>query len=255
MKLMKLFVIILTIFCAQTVLAARDSLHFVTEELPPFNYTENNAIVGFFPDVIEAVCIAANISCRIDLQPWLDDEWQVRRGQADAIFAIVQNDKRNEWLTFGPPVAATEYGLFVTANDPFIYQGPQSLRGKAVKIGAYGPSNTFYSLQQLLNTVPDLGVTRFNSTLDAFLALNAGKINAVYSNRESGLTLAAQHQLAVNYAGTVEKFTYHYAFGHKVRKGLIDQFNKTYQQLKIDGKIAMIAKQYGVTIAEPTQGK
>jgi polar amino acid transport system substrate-binding protein len=245
------FAITLTIIFMNLPLWAQPTLRFVTEELPPFNYSDNQIIIGFFPDMIESVCLEANIACVITMQTWLDNEWLVRNAKADAIFAIAYNKKRDNWLTYGPPIVQTEYGLFVRAADPFVYQGPQSLQGQTLKIGAYGPSHTFYSLQQLLIDAPNLGVIRFSTTLDALIALNQGEIDAVHSNHDSVVAWVAQYQLpSVRYAGAVTQLHYHYAFGDHVDKKLMGKFNMTYDRLKKEGKIALIAKKYNVELVD-----
>ncbi|HEV7248685.1 MAG TPA: transporter substrate-binding domain-containing protein [Shinella sp.] len=47
-----------------------ETLHFVTEEYAPFNYTKNGKITGIAVDQVEAIAKAAGIDYTLDIMPW-----------------------------------------------------------------------------------------------------------------------------------------------------------------------------------------
>ncbi|WP_411032918.1 substrate-binding periplasmic protein [Shinella sp. BYT-45] len=47
-----------------------ETLHFVTEEYPPFNYSENGRITGIAVEQVEAIARAAGIDHTIEIMPW-----------------------------------------------------------------------------------------------------------------------------------------------------------------------------------------
>ena len=47
-----------------------DTLHFVTEEYAPFNYTKDGKITGIAVEQVEAIAKAAGIDYTLEIMPW-----------------------------------------------------------------------------------------------------------------------------------------------------------------------------------------
>ena len=70
-------------------LGNRVVIRFLTEsEFPPFNfYDEDGVLTGFNIDLARAICLEANVTCDIKVQPWERLIPALKQGQGDAIIA------------------------------------------------------------------------------------------------------------------------------------------------------------------------
>ena len=185
--------------------AGAQDLRFVTLDFAPFIYGEDQKVAGPGRDVIVAACEAADLECSYDIFPWRRAQELMREGKADGMMVIGRNAEREEWLDFSPPLFRTEYGFFVSENS---FENPQELAGIAgFKVGVFAPSNTAVQLEGLRDRMIAEGLEPLEidarpDDVSGFRKLAAGRIDAVYSNRDRGRKVLIDNGLAgdVRYA-------------------------------------------------------
>ena len=87
---LRIFFLIL-LFCNSSY---AQTLTVYTEEFPPFNFTENNNIVGVSTEVVEAVMKTAGIEYKLESLPWAR-AFKYAKDQPNAlIYSISRRAKR-----------------------------------------------------------------------------------------------------------------------------------------------------------------
>ncbi|MCP4671018.1 MAG: amino acid ABC transporter substrate-binding protein [Desulfobacula sp.] len=103
---MKSFILfILSMLIASPIYA--DSLQVVTEEFPPFNYTEDGKITGCSTEVIEAVFKEACILCKPISYPWARAYKMALRDKNVIIYSMVRNGEREKLFKWVGPISSS----------------------------------------------------------------------------------------------------------------------------------------------------
>ncbi len=227
-------------------------LRFVTLEFAPFIYGENQQVAGPGRDVIAAVCEPAEITCSFDIYPWRRAQELMKTGNADGMMVIGRNPAREEWLHFSPPLFRTEYGFFVPSDNPMVYEDRAQVAG--LTVGVFAPSNTETQLRGLRQELIDLGIAPIEidghpDDAAGMRKLAAGRVDAVYSNRDRGWEIVDDEGLKgkVRYAGPDKAILYFAgitkAYPHA---DVVDRFFATWQALYRDGTAQRIIEGYGL---------
>ncbi|MEM7021500.1 MAG: transporter substrate-binding domain-containing protein [Pseudomonadota bacterium] len=231
---------------------AAEKLRFVTLEFAPFIYGENQQVAGPGRDVIAAVCEEANIDCSFDIYPWRRAQELIRDGEADGMMVIGRNPEREEWLWFSPPLFRTEYGFFVSAENPLEFEDLSQIAG--YRVGVFAPSNTATQLegirdQMVADGIDPIEIDQRPDDAAGLRKLAAGRLDAVYSNRDRGDAIIRDERLSaeVRYAGPHQAIFY-YAGVTKTfpDRGLVDHFLDAWRRLFANGVAQSIIEGYGL---------
>ncbi|WP_210396622.1 substrate-binding periplasmic protein [Motiliproteus sediminis] len=222
-------------------------IRLVTHEFPPFSTLKEGEVSGPARTLVDRVCAELAVRCEHELLPWARAQARVRAGDADGMYVIGWNAERARWLNFSTPLLSTEYGVFVGQSNQLRYAEPVQLAG--LKIGVYGPSNTSRSLAQLQRLS---GVAfRIDVQGDSELLLRqleAGRLDAVYGNRDVGLALMRDAGIkGVRYAGRHRQLDYFVGFSQQTTDSDWNlRFSRAYQALAERGTVADILLSYGL---------
>ncbi|WP_377194232.1 substrate-binding periplasmic protein [Ruegeria meonggei] len=245
------FFSVLIAVCAATA-RADDRLRFVTLEFAPFIYGENQQVAGPGRDVIAEACLRAGIACSFDIYPWRRAQELMKAGDADGMMVIGRNPAREEWLDFSPPLFRTEYGFFVAANNPLIYDEQSQVAG--YRVGVFAPSNTETQLkglreEQIAQQVEPIEIDGHPDDAAGMRKLAANRLDAVYSNRDRGWGIISDEELGgkVRYAGGDKAILYYAG----IRKDFPDpdvvkRFFDSWPALYSDGTAQRIIEGYGL---------
>ena len=232
--------------------AAEGSLRFVTLEFAPFIYGENQEVAGPGRDVIAAVCKAASIDCSFDIYPWRRAQELMKSGDTDGMMVIGRNPAREEWLHFSPPLFRTEYGFFVQADNLLSYQKASQIAG--YRVGVFAPSNTATQLEGIRSAMAEAGLDPIQidghpDDAAGLRKLAAGRLDAVYSNRERGWGIVAAEALdgKVRYAGQHKAVLYYAGITKDYpHPEVVARFFDTWRGLFASGEAQHIIEGYGL---------
>ena len=235
---------------------AAEKIRFVTLEFAPFIYGENQQVAGPGREIIAAVCAEAKLDCSYDIYPWRRAQELMKNGDADGMMVIGRNPKREEWIRFSPPHFRTEYGFFVKADNEMNFEDLSQLEG--FKIGVFAPSNTATQLQDIRDEMAALGLDPIEiderpDDASGFRKLAAGRIDAVYSNRDRGRHILESEGLSadVRYAGGHQGIFYYAGFARSFPgQDLIDRFDAAWRELFRRGEAQEIIESYGLEPAK-----
>lgn len=236
--------ILLALFAGIAIQSQAVDLTFNTQEFAPFNYSEEGVVKGPAREVIDLVCQEIDVTCTFRSLPWIRAQSEVRKGLVNGMFVIGWNEKRAAWVAFTPPLLQTEYGFFVHRSNQGDFSSIQDFKGYTV--GVFGPSNTSYSLEEIARQVEGMTLDVTTDDIAAFKKLNAGRLDAVFSNRDVGLAMVERLGLTdVKYAFKQRELNYYIGFNKEsTDAALVERFNEAFTRLYDTGVIPEILKKH-----------
>jgi polar amino acid transport system substrate-binding protein len=219
---------------------AAEELHIVTEELPPYNMTQNGQVTGLSTEVVQAVLKEAGVQAPIQSMPWARAYDIALNSENVMIYSITRTPQREKLFKWVGIVAPTHWFLFArsgsgirlnTLDDARKYQiatvnedaGEQYLVGKGFVIGKNLQSSSKYELnyEKLRLRRVDLWI--------------ANELNALYLVRQAGDDSgdAVTRVLALPELGSGGGLDI--AFSLKTPDATVERFRKALQAIKRNG--------------------
>lgn len=205
-------------------------------EFPPYEYYDNNEIVGIDVDITRA--IADKMGVELDVRDMAFDSLipAVQSGKADFTAAgMTVNEDRLKNVDFTDTYAEAAQVIIVKEGSEI--KTPDDLMGKKVGVQT-GTTGDIYA-----DDIEEANVQRFNKGLDAVMALSQGKIDAVIIDREPSKVFVKENAglTILDEAFTEEEYAI------AIKKGnaeLLDKMNSAIKELKESGELKKIVDKY-----------
>jgi len=97
-----------------------ETLQVVTEEYPPYNYTENGKVTGFCTDVVREILKRTELDHSIQSHPWTDSYQKARTEPNVLIYSMGRNVEREPLFKWVDVIARTEVFLYKLRSRPDI---------------------------------------------------------------------------------------------------------------------------------------
>lgn len=217
--------------------AAGGKLVMVTNaEFPPYEYHENNDIVGIDADIAKA--IADKMGMELEIQDMAFDSLipAVQSGKADFTAAgMTVNEDRKKNVDFTDTYAQAAQVIIVKEGSEI--KTPADLDGKKIGVQT-GTTGDIYA-----GDIKDAEINRYNKGMEAVMALTQGKIDAVVIDREPAKVFVKENAglKILDEAFTEEEYAI------AVKKGnteLLDKMNAAIKELKDSGELQKIVDKY-----------
>lgn len=225
-----------------------ESLEVVTEEWPPYTYTENGRVVGVVSEIVRATLDRAGMDYSIKIYPWARSYDEAMNGKNVLI-----------------------YSIFKLPNREYLFKWVK-LDGLAVNMHLFRPK---FRPEIKVPTIADarqyrVGVTRETSTHHFLLSkgfvegenlfpVNSEEQNILKSNPANqridlttGDTLSMAHWLKVSgfvsdywvQQALLFKEDIYIAFGLKTSDAVVEKVRTAFLELKAEGQIEAIREKY-----------
>ncbi len=216
-----------------------DVLIMVTNaEFQPYEYYDNNDIVGIDVDI--ATAIAEKLGMELEIEDVAFDSIinEVTSGKADfAMAGMTVTADRKESVDFSDTYASTSQKIIVQEGSSIT--SPDDLAGVIVGV-QLGTTGDIY-----VSDLEDVGTTveRYSKGAEAIQALASGKIDAVVIDYEPAKAFVAQTDglVILDESFTEEEYAIAVAKGNS---DLLDQINAALAELTEDGTIDAIVAKY-----------
>jgi polar amino acid transport system substrate-binding protein len=128
----KLFVTMLLLAVIGIAFAA--PIKIVTSPWPPYEFNDNGQLKGTDVDVIREAFSRMGIPVKIEMYPWSRCLKMVQSGEAEGIFTLSKNPKREKFLIYPEEVINySENVFFYNKKKPFEFDGTvESLKGRLI---------------------------------------------------------------------------------------------------------------------------
>lgn len=217
----------------------------VTEEMIPFNYTENGEAIGLSTEVVKATLDKAGLKAAIKFYPWARAYLMVSEQPNVLIYSMARTPNREELFKWIGPIASMKEVLFKLGKRTDI--AIQSLDdAKKYKIGVVrdsGPHQVFlkngFEEGKQLEVVArgELNMKKLlQGKIDLFAQL---EWVAAIEMKKAGLPF---NELEV--AFTVAQFDLYMAFSKQTPDDVVDRVKKAFEELKAGGFLQTTEEKY-----------
>ena len=205
-------------------------------EFPPYEYHENNTIVGIDADIARA--IADQMGMELEIQDMAFDSLipAIQSGKADfAAAGMTVNEERLRNVDFTETYA--EAAQVIIVKEGSAISAPADLTGKKNGVQT-GTTGDIYA-----DDVENAEVQRFNKGMEAVMALTQDKLDAVIIDREPAKVFVKENEglKILDEAFTEEEYAI------AIKKGnteLLDKMNAAIKELKESGELQKIVDKY-----------
>lgn len=99
-------------FIAAFAAAPAAGVTLLTEENPPFNYTENGKLTGLVTELVSEAARRANVPYKIELLPWTRAYTRTQAERDTCLFATARLDSREKLFIWVGPLASNMWGVY-----------------------------------------------------------------------------------------------------------------------------------------------
>lgn len=132
---MKKTTLFLLIFSLMPINAMSETIKFVTDEYPPYNYAENGKAKGICIDVVTEICRRLGYDANFMVVSWPRAIKSVNEGTADGIFYLYYNKEREKFLYFpSEPIANPRNICLVRKASNIKIEKLEDLKNKVVGV-------------------------------------------------------------------------------------------------------------------------
>ncbi|MCR6500238.1 transporter substrate-binding domain-containing protein [Shinella sp. CPCC 101442] len=111
-----------------------DTIHFVTEEYAPFNYTKDGKITGIAVDQVETIAKAAGIDYSLEIMPWARAFAMAENQPNTCVFTTGYNRERAERFIWVNPLLKDQMVLLKRKGDA--HAGLTIVKARELKVGS-----------------------------------------------------------------------------------------------------------------------
>lgn len=229
-----------------------DELTFVGDVWPPYNMQPNSEFEGYVVDLLKAIFEPNGHTVKYEIIPWSRALVEVEKGTFEGIIGPFK-DEAPGFIFPASAMGVSRLSFFVRKNDPWVFNGIDSLKGKFVGV------IRGYGYRPWLNKYRESHPEQFTqlSGPDAvkrhILMLLKGRVDVL---PENAMAISFHANLIgrldeIRFAGndTIGETKKQYvAFSPANKKSSIyaAQFDKGLQKLRENGKLKKILSRYGL---------
>jgi polar amino acid transport system substrate-binding protein len=212
-------------------------------EYPPFEYIENDMIVGFDIDLMQQIAQRLGKKMKLSDMPFSTLMAQQQMGNIQVIAAgLTPTEERARQVLFSQNYLEGDPLLVVSLRTNPKINSLEDLKGKSVIV------NDGFSADIYMSKHKDIELKRFPTVADAFMALRANKADA-YVTAQNSLRPFLEKNAADEFSvfeidGTNEAAALAISKKHPE---LVNKINKALQQMKEEGALDALKKKWKVS--------
>jgi len=221
--------------------AMAQTFTIMTEEYPPYNYTEDGKLTGLSTEVVQAIADRIGHSKEVEVMPWTRAYTLIQKSEGQILFSMTRTEAREELFKWVGPVAANKWVLFARKGSGIKLASLDEAK-KIGKIGTYKDdaaesflkAEGFSNLDSVLNdeqNVPKLTAGR----IDLWIV---GELQGIYKAKKKGVADQLEKVLDVK---DTQLFI---AFSKNTPVEVIAAWQKALDEMKADGSYEAIVKKY-----------
>lgn len=223
-----------------TAVLAQD-FKIMTEEYPPFNYTENGKLTGLATEVVIAVAKKVGNPADIEVLPWARAYGIIQKQDGLILFSMTRTEAREDLFKWVGPVASNKWVFFAKKGSNISVASLDDAK-KVGKIGTYkdDAAETFLKEQGFTNldsviddeqNVPKLMAGRINLWV-------VGELQGIYKAKAKGVADQLEKVL------DVKDTQLYIAFSKSTPDEVIAKWQAAMDELKADGSYDALVKKY-----------
>lgn len=128
-------------------------LHFLGQEYPPYNWSQDGRVQGGMVDVLRTACDRLHYHCTFSIVPLARAMQMLERGETDAVMSLIPNAERANYSVFSPALVVDRLAYFGVRGEAPRVSGLQELQGWTIA-GVRG-SNSLHTARERQRLVPN----------------------------------------------------------------------------------------------------
>ena len=212
---------------------------------PPMEYMDNDHVVGFSHDILDAAAKSQNVKLEFVNTPFEGLFANVDKGDSDVgLASITINDERKQQLDFSDPYFAATQMIITENKNSNAVKSFADLKNRTASVQAATSGDL---ILQKLQGKDSTKIKRFETMPLAFKELETGGVDAVVGDSSVVAFYVKQHPDAkLNVVVDPSFIQEHYGFVFKKGRndGLREAINKGIAQIKADGTYDKIHTQW-----------
>lgn len=210
----------------------------MTEDFPPFNYTEGGKVTGYATDVIDLAFQKAGIKTTFTLWPWLRAYNQAKDVSGHYVFSTSRTPEREKLFKWVGPIAKDLVYLMVLKDSPIKEVADFKQLKKYTVSGQVGDQPVVF-LQQ--------------NGFDVFIAADEGVRMKMFKEKKIQMdlmTAASQETYEKNWDIKYRRVAFLYdteywaAFNPATPDAVISKLNKAIAEMRAAGTLDKLAAKY-----------
>lgn len=162
-------------------------LELFTESFPPYNFVQEDKVVGINTDVLSLACKQANIDCSFNLYPWKRAMDSVKRQPNSGLFSTARIPEREDsFIWVGPIVSSYSCFYKLTTRDDIVVDNYNALKDYTVGIPR---SDIYENILQRIGLSEGNNYLTFSKKHEDMAMFEQGKLDLIIG---SSLTLSSQ---------------------------------------------------------------
>lgn len=238
-RLCQVVLVLVMVSFTSTFVSAAD-FKIMTEEYPPFNYTDNGKLTGVSSEIVLEIAKRIGHSTDVSVEPWARAYALIQKKDGLVLFSMTRTEKRENLFKWAGPIAPNKWVLFAKKGSGVSINSLDDAK-KVGKIGTYKDDATEAFLK-------DNGFTNVDSVLkddQNVPKLAAGRIDLWIVGELQGIYKAKKQ----NKADSLEKVfdvkdtQLYIAFSKTTSDEEVAKWQKALDEMKADGTYdAMMGK-------------
>jgi len=218
----------------------------MTEELPPFNYTEQDQVVGISSDLLVQMCKRAGVPVgRSDIQilPWARAYSNLQKDAQSVLFSMARTEEREKMFKWVGPIYQLEIGLIAAKKSAIRINSPEDLKKYRIGTVIDGAPE-----QLLVKQGMELAkLDRLPNPENNVKKLEAGRIDLFSFNVPTALYLMKKQGMKLNdyeIVYSLKKAELYFAFSKDVPDATIKALQSALDALKKSGEYERTVARY-----------
>lgn len=214
-----------------------NEFRILTEEFPPYNFTEDGKINGISTEIVREILSRMNHPDNLKVLPWVQAYDMLGKEDNIILFSTTKSPIREDLFKWVGPLVPNNTAFFARKGSGLSISSMDDAR-KVKSIGVY--KNDFGEL-----LLKKKGFTNLQSVVDNKLNVKKlvdGKINLWLINDLTGKHMAMEAGLAdqIEKVYEVQEDYMYMAFSKSTPDSVIEKWQETLDQIKTDGTFAQI---------------
>ena len=213
----------------------------MTEEYPPYNYTQDGKLTGLSTEVLLAVAEKVGHPADVKVLPWARAYGLIQKKDGQILYSMTRTEARESLFKWVGPVAENKW-VFFAKKGSGVTVGSLDDAKKVGKVGTYKDdaaesflkAQGFTNLDSVLNdeqNVPKLVAGRINLWI-------VGELQGIYKAKKKGVSDKLEKVF------DVKNTELYIAFSKNTPDDVIAQWQAALDSMKADGSYETIVKKY-----------
>ena len=226
-------------------------LHFLGQEYPPYNWSQDGRVQGGMVDVLRTACDKLHYRCTFTIVPLARALKMLEHGEADAVMSLSPNAERAAYAHFSPTLVVDNLAYFGLPGSAGQANSLQDLRTWTV--GGVRGSTSLKKARENRLLIPDQILVEEVNSATLVRKLQAGRYGS--QGAIIGGEAVLRHEakiigLELSAVWTLERQQFMTAFSRQnVDAQTLNAFFRTLDAMKKSGATRELLLPYGLTAA------